>query len=105
MASYNKLRTSNVQGTLEIIKFATHGRDKAFHYISTLSSAYLKDETGALAEEFPSEHYEELFGGYAISKWVSERLLTDLKDRGLPIAIYRSGYIAGRFNFGYYEFE
>lgn len=95
MASYNKLRTSNVQGTLEIIKFAMHAQDKPIHYVSTLSSAYLKDENGALAEEYPSQHYEELFGGYAISKWVSERLLTELKDRGAPINIYRSGYISG----------
>lgn len=95
MASYNKLRGSNVQGTLEIIKFASHQKDKPIHYISTLSSAYLMDENGALTEEFPNNNHDDLFGGYAISKWVSERLLTELKDRGLPIVIYRSGYISG----------
>jgi amino acid adenylation domain-containing protein/thioester reductase-like protein len=95
MASYNKLRGSNVQGTSEIIKFATHRMDKPINYVSTLSAAYLKDENGALTEEFPSKSYEDLFGGYAISKWVSERLLTELKDRGTPTAIYRSGYISG----------
>ena len=95
MASYNKLRGSNVQGTQEVIKFATHLHDKPIHYISTLSAAYLKDESGALSEDFPTKMYDDLFGGYAISKWASERLLTDLKDRGCPVAIYRSGYIAG----------
>ena len=34
-----KLRGSNVQGTQEIIKFATHLHDKPIHYISTLSAA------------------------------------------------------------------
>jgi amino acid adenylation domain-containing protein/thioester reductase-like protein len=100
MASYNKLRGSNVQGTLEIIKFATHTKDKPIHYVSTLSSAYLKDEHGALSEEFPTETYHDLFGGYAISKWVSERLLTELKNRGCPVMIYRSGYISGRESTG-----
>ena len=95
MASYNKLRSSNVQGTLEVIKFATHIQDKPINYVSTLSSAYLHDENGALTEEFPTKHYGDLFGGYAISKWVSERLLTELKDRGFPVKIYRSGYISG----------
>lgn len=100
MASYNKLRGSNVKGTLEVIKFATTGMDKPIHYISTLSSAYLKDANGSLAEEFPDEHYDELFGGYAISKWVSERLLNEIKNRGLPISIYRSGYISGQSDTG-----
>ena len=95
MASYNNLRGSNVRGTQEIIKFATTYQDKPIHYISTLSSAYLKDQNGALIEEFPGEDYEDIYGGYAISKWVSERLLTELKDRGSPVTIYRSGYISG----------
>lgn len=95
MASYGNMRGSNVIGTKEIIKFATHIKNKPINYISTLSSAYIKDKNGLLAEEFPTETYENLFGGYAISKWVSERMLTELKDRGLPVKIYRSGYISG----------
>jgi amino acid adenylation domain-containing protein/thioester reductase-like protein len=100
MASYNSMRGSNVQGTQEVIKFATSMQDKPIHYISTLSSAYLKDANDALVEEFPTEQYHDLFGGYAISKWVSERLLTELKDRGLPVTIYRSGYISGHSTTG-----
>lgn len=100
MASYGKLRGSNVQGTIEIIKFATKVKDKPIQYISTLSSAYRKDANGRLTEEFPNETYDEIFGGYAISKWVSERLLTQIKSRGLPIAIYRSGYIFGQSDTG-----
>src|SRR3990167_1263978 len=100
MNAYHKLRGSNVQGTIEIIKFACKKINKPIHYISTLSAAYLKNSAGHLIEESPSEQYENLFGGYAISKWISERLLTQVKDRGLPIAIYRSGYIAGQSNTG-----
>lgn len=100
MASYNKLRASNVIGTLEVIKFATQHYDKPIHYISTLSSAYLKNNQGELAEYFPDDNYTELFGGYAISKWVSERLLTSAKNRGLPVSLYRSGYISGESTTG-----
>lgn len=95
MASYNKLRGSNVLGTMGIIKFATTYVDKPIHYISTLSSAYRKDANGELTEVFPDNRYEDLFGGYAISKWVSERLLSEAKNRGLPVSIYRCGYITG----------
>src|SRR5262249_45027645 len=96
MASYNQLRGSNVKGTMEIIKFATTYVQKPIHYISTLSSAYMKDDNGNLIEVFPDENYKALSGGYAISKWVSERLLSVIKSRGLPVAIYRSGYISGQ---------
>lgn len=95
MASYQQLRDSNVQGTLEVLKFATTAKNKPIHYISTLSSAYLKDAAGSLVEDYPSDHFEHLFGGYGISKWVSEVLLRQMKDRGLSTCIYRSGYIFG----------
>lgn len=100
MSSYTNLRSSNVQGTLEVIKFAVHNVDKAIHYISTLSAAYQLDNRGFYAEEFPDANLNKLTGGYAISKWVSERLLTQLKNRGLPVSIYRSGYILGQSDTG-----
>src|SRR4029078_4535793 len=68
MSSYSTLRHSNVLGTLEIIKFATYKIDKIIHYISTLSAAYKKDESGSYAEEFPDADFGNLVGGYAISK-------------------------------------
>lgn len=100
MAAYNKLRGSNVQGTLGLIKFATTHVDKPIHYISTLSAACKKDSSGNLLEDFPNDNYEDLFGGYAISKWVSEKLLTEVANRGLPVSIYRSGYISGQSDTG-----
>lgn len=95
MAAYTALRTSNVQGTREIIQFATQVFDKPIYYISTLSAAFEKDEAGHYVEVFPGTQTDQLSGGYAISKWVSERLLTQLMHRGLPVQIYRSGYIGG----------
>jgi len=100
MASYSNLRSSNVQGTIEVIKFATKFIDKAIHYISTLSAAVKIDENNCYTEEFPDADSSTLIGGYAISKWVSERLLTQIKNRGLPVSIYRSGHILGQTDNG-----
>jgi amino acid adenylation domain-containing protein/thioester reductase-like protein len=100
MASYTGLRNSNVQGTIEILKFATQKVNKAVHYISTLSTAYKKDSKGRFAEEFPDSSAGDLVGGYALSKWVSERLITQIQHRGLPASIYRSGNILGRCDNG-----
>ncbi len=100
MAAYTTLRTSNVQGTIEVINFAVHKLDKPIYYISTLSAAYKKNAAGEFIEQFPDTDSSQLVGGYALSKWVSERLLTQVKNRGLPIHIYRAGYILGQSDTG-----
>src|SRR5581483_4984497 len=66
MSSYSSLRNSNVLGTREIIRFAATGKSKAIYYISTLSSAYKKDEHGFFAEVFPDDSPSGLIGGYAL---------------------------------------
>jgi len=100
MASYTTVRTSNVQGTIEVIRFSVQQFDKPIFYISTLSAAFEKNQEGHYAEVFPGSQTDQLSGGYAISKWVSERLLTQLMHRGLPVQIYRSGYIGGTSDLG-----
>jgi amino acid adenylation domain-containing protein/thioester reductase-like protein len=100
MASYTNLRNSNVQGTIEVIKFATKSVDKVIHYISTLSAAVKLDSDGCYSEEFPDSDAHNLVGGYPITKWVSERLLTQIKNRGLPVNIYRLGHILGQADTG-----
>nr|CAD7396297.1 unnamed protein product [Timema poppensis] len=42
-----------------------------------------------------SKYPDKLTSGYAQSKWVSEQLVLRAKARGLPIAIYRCGNVAG----------
>ncbi len=100
MAAYTHLRGSNVQGTIEVIRFATQGHDKPIYYVSTLSAASTLDTNGRFAESWPEPHATGLYGGYAISKWVSERLLVQAMQRGLPIQIFRSGYILGEVKTG-----
>lgn len=95
MASYSALRESNVTGTKYILQLATECKNKPIHYISTLSAAYMKNKKEELSEIFPDLHFQQLTGGYAISKWVSERLISQAQNRGLPCAIYRLGYIGG----------
>ncbi len=100
MVAYSNLRTSNVQATMEIIRFALNKTDKPIYYISTLAAANKVDDNGHFIEEFPDAESRKLIGGYAISKWVSERLLTQIKNRGLPVKIFRSGYILGQSDNG-----
>jgi thioester reductase-like protein len=41
-----------------------------------------------------------LFGGYAQSKWVAERLAAEAARRGLPLTIYRPGLVTGHSRTG-----
>lgn len=95
MSSYDRLRVNNVFGTLGIIKFAVHHVDKPIHYVSTLFAASHKNEAGEVDEVSPLETEDQLVGGFALSKWVAERLLVEITQRGVPVVIYRTGNIGG----------
>jgi thioester reductase-like protein len=100
---YRMLRDSNVGGTEELLKFATHRRLKPFHFVSTVgvfSSPEYVSET--VSEDVPLEESGALYVGYAQTKWVSERMVRHAADRGLPVSICRpnvgSDSRSGAFN-------
>ncbi|CAF0929262.1 unnamed protein product [Rotaria sordida] len=88
---YSKLYASNVCGTREIIRLATHTTTCIpVHYISTLSvlSSDVNKEI-SIDETSP----DSLVSGYAQSKWVAEKLMAKANHLGLPVVIYRLGSI------------
>ena len=97
---YEQLRACNVGGTIEVLKMATQIKTKQVYYISTLVSSVDRDSEGYLLERFPEADSAELIGGYAQTKWVSEKLLGEAHQRGLPVSIFRTGHIAGRSDTG-----
>lgn len=73
---YSKLYDTNVNGTREIIRFATYSSTFIpIHYTSTMSAVDL----------------HHLKTGYSQSKWVAERLMLKASQLGLPVIIYRLG--------------
>jgi thioester reductase-like protein len=93
---YSALKQTNVLGTQEVLRLACQSKVKPFHYVSTDavfdSSAYYGKE---VKESEPILHIEGIDLGYTQTKWVSEKLVTIARDRGLPVAIYRPPLIAG----------
>nr|CRH05958.1 protein of unknown function [include Beta-ketoacyl synthase N-terminal domain, Beta-ketoacyl synthase C-terminal domain, Phosphopantetheine attachment site, Condensation domain and Male sterility protein domain(relqted to NAD binding)] [Candidatus Magnetococcus massalia] len=88
---YTALKAANVTGTLACLRLACHGSLKRFHHISTASvfdSEYFLTQE-AVAETPLPEASLEVFGGYAQSKWVAERLVSAAAEAGLPAMIYR----------------
>lgn len=100
---YSELKESNVDGTREILKFCLTGLRKELHYASTLSVFVSSDDIrGKYCEEDRLDLMNVVYGGYAQSKWVSEKILLNAIDSGCDlIKIYRFGLITGDSNYGY----
>jgi thioester reductase-like protein len=96
VSPYSRLKPINVLGTQEVLRFATQGRIKPTHFISSTavfeSSAYSRK---TLTESEPITESKGIYLGYSQTKWVSERLVAIAGERGLPIVLYRPPLIAG----------
>ncbi|RJE23178.1 NAD dependent epimerase/dehydratase family [Aspergillus sclerotialis] len=103
---YSLHRPANTLGTVNVVRFACHGRTKTVHYISSIScfgptgfvtGAKIVEEDESLLPHIEALPYDH---GYAQSQWVAEQLLRRLMDRGFPIAVYRPGFITGHSQTG-----
>jgi thioester reductase-like protein len=103
---YAALRAGNVTGTVEILRLATLDRPVPVHYVSTMSvfgglarpgGDGPVDATGVLLREdtLPDDPPPATDTGYNHSKWVAEQVVTLARARGVPVAVYRPGRIAG----------
>ena len=106
--NYDLLRTANVCSTLELIRLASKNKIKSIHYISTLSAASMHlNAENCIIEDFihtnTAQHYP--LDGYSQSKWVSEQLLAEASHQGIPLKIYRPGWIMGQSHSGTIEAE
>lgn len=93
LAPYSRLKATNVDGTLAILRFAGTGRAKSIHYISTTAvadSPYPQAHLTLQEVDLPAVP-GELVNGYTQSKWVAERLMALGRQRGLDVTIYRPG--------------
>lgn len=103
---YSSHRAANVLGTLNMIRFSNTGRQKSLHYTSTVS-AY--GPTGIVTgirhlpeDEKPTGHIAALSydTGYAQSEFVAETIAWNAIQNGLPITIYRPGFVLGHSQSG-----
>ncbi|MDD5036439.1 MAG: AMP-binding protein, partial [Methylococcaceae bacterium] len=83
---YEILKDINVTGTIEVGKLATVGRMKPVYYISSCSAALLDGADEALEKG-------GLVTGYAQSKYVAEKIILGLIDKGVPWVNYRLGLL------------
>jgi len=96
---YKVLKPSNVGGTIDSIRLACAVRAKPLHFISSIAAVpeveYGFREDPTVFENDRVESYSGVFGGYGETKWVSERLCEQARERGVPVNIYRPGVLSG----------
>ncbi|KAE8350014.1 hypothetical protein BDV28DRAFT_49555 [Aspergillus coremiiformis] len=103
---YSLHRAANVQGTVNILRLACTGRSKALHYTSSIScfgpTGFVTGTQTVMEDESLLRHLDALpfDHGYAQSQWVVENMLRRLIDNGLPIVVYRPGFITGHSHTG-----
>lgn len=99
---YEKLKETNVLGTIEALKFCSEKRLKPLHYVSTTSvydDEYNKNNV-VVKETDLLEKWQGLDGGYPQSKWVAEKIVQIAREKGTPCNIYRPGYVTGHSSIG-----
>ncbi|WP_121968876.1 amino acid adenylation domain-containing protein [Leptolyngbya sp. BC1307] len=103
---YSALAATNVQGTYEILRLASQGRLKPVNYISTVgvfgATAYFtglqtvyENDNVDLSRDFLC--WDD---GYAQTKWAAEKLILAARAQGIPVTIFRPGFIMGHSHTG-----
>lgn len=79
---YQLLAPVNVAGVATLARLAGQGRIKPLHHLSTRSAI-------AARGKWPT-------GGYNQTKAAAEELLRSCRELGLPVSVYRPGFVLGR---------
>lgn len=98
---YQAHRAGNIEGTLNILRLTTQSKPKSLHYMSTIAvygPAGLLNKVDRIYENDDLKPYLEGMkydSGYSQSKWVVEQFIWEAKKRGIPLSVYRPGFIMG----------
>lgn len=87
----------NVISTHEILRLASHGRAKAIHLVSTIST--LPKHMGLDLKEGDQEY------GYGTSKYTAERLVAAARWRGANASIYRLPFVTASTTTGHFRLD
>jgi thioester reductase-like protein len=100
-ARFADLSPTNVGGTREIVRLSAAGGGVPVHHVSSLGVFPIGlSARSSFAEEAPLAEGELLRVPYFQSKWAAERLLEHARARGVPVTVYRPGFVTGHSRTG-----
>jgi len=94
---YSALKAVNVLGTQEVLRLACLVKIKPLHFVSTVAVLCTPNyyQVKTVYEYDQLVNGNEFQQGYEGSKWVAEKLVMTAHSKGLPVYIYRPGFISG----------
>jgi len=101
---YKALKAANVTATEEALRLGSLRLTKPVHFISSIAAVSplgVEGDEPVVLEDADYPTTEGLFAGYGPTKWVSERLAVQARERGIPANVYRPGVLAGDSRTGY----
>jgi len=93
LQTYEKMRDTNVLGTLEALRLSREGRPKQVIHISTI----LIFGWRVLEAALESDRNADMTGvdfGYSQSKWVAEQIVHRAADEGQDVRIFRPAFLS-----------
>ncbi len=94
--TFDQLAATNIAGTQEILRLASLARPKHVHLVSTYGIWGLPVAgRSRVLETDDITTAGRLVTGYVQTKWGSEHLAAQARDRGLPVRTFRLGRVLG----------
>jgi thioester reductase-like protein len=75
------------------LRFAVSARTKPVHFVSTVDVVGPQARMGSAREPLLCEEPPLLAEPYTLTKWVADQWVAQASSRGIPVCIYRTGYI------------
>ncbi|MEO1349847.1 MAG: amino acid adenylation domain-containing protein [Cyanobacteria bacterium J06635_15] len=101
ISPYSTFKAANVLGTQEVLRLACREKVKPVHFVSSTGVVPSgQAAAGTIQEQDNLDNAAMPGSGYARSKRVAEKLVTIARDRGLPVCIYRPGFVTGHSQTG-----
>jgi thioester reductase-like protein len=91
------IRSVNVFGLVNVLEFASETKTKHVLHASSFVAVGEITEDGRISEELPSDGSdgENIKWGYALTKFVSEKLIKQAINRGIPCHVLRYPLLVG----------
>jgi thioester reductase-like protein len=102
---YADFYQTNVLGTEKLIQFSMTGKQKDFHYISTLSvcSGNMEGKEYMVYTEFSEDMGQQHENAYVESKFETEKKIYAARKQGLNASIYRLGNLVFHSQTGVFQ--
>lgn len=99
LKNVDTMTAANVNGTSELLRLSCTETLKSFHFISTVGIFTERDQE--INELHPIEHQIHTENnGYEATKWISESLVNNARNNGIPCSIYRLARVTGHSETG-----